>query len=76
MACNNFNSFNWNYSLSTQKQFFKENYIILFLTSQILISVTSHFGGSMTHGVDYLKIPEFENKTALLVMIAYMFLIK
>ena len=27
----------------------------------------------MTHGVDYLKIPEFENKTALLVMIVHVF---
>ena len=48
-----------------KKNFSKKIILSSFLTSQILISVTSHFGGSMTHGVDYLKIPEFENKTAL-----------
>ena len=66
MACNNFNSFNWNYSLLHKNNFSKKIVLSSFLTSQILISVTSHFGGSMTHGVDYLKIPEFENKTALI----------
>ena len=48
-----------------KNNFSKKIVLSSFLTSQILISVTSHFGGSMTHGVDYLKIPEFENKTAL-----------
>ena len=48
-----------------KNKFSKKIVLSSFLTSQILISVTSHFGGSMTHGVDYLKIPEFENKTAL-----------
>lgn len=48
-----------------KNNFSKKIILSSFLTSQILISVTSHFGGSMTHGVDYLKIPEFENKTAL-----------
>ena len=49
-----------------KNNFSKKIVLSSFLTSQILISVTSHFGGSMTHGVDYLKIPEFENKTALI----------
>ena len=49
-----------------KKNFSKKIVLSSFLTSQILISVTSHFGGSMTHGVDYLKIPEFETKTALI----------
>ena len=48
-----------------KNNFSKKIVLSSFITSQILISVTSHFGGSMTHGVDYLKIPEFENKTAL-----------
>ena len=48
-----------------KNNFSKKIVLSSFLASQILISVTSHFGGSMTHGVDYLKIPEFENKTAL-----------
>ena len=48
-----------------KNNFSKKIVLSSFLTSQILISVTSHFGGSMTHGVDYLKIPEFENKTVL-----------
>ena len=48
-----------------KNNFSKKIVLSSFLTSQILISVTSHFGGSMTHGADYLKIPEFENKTAL-----------
>ena len=49
-----------------KNNFSKKVVLSSFLTSQILISVTSHFGGSMTHGVDYLKIPEFETKTALI----------
>ena len=48
-----------------KNNFSKKVVLSSFVTSQILISVTSHFGGSMTHGVDYLKIPEFETKTAL-----------
>jgi uncharacterized protein YjbI with pentapeptide repeats len=46
-----------------KNNFSKKIVLSSFLTSQILISVTSHYGGSMTHGVDYLKIPDFNIKT-------------
>ena len=37
----------------------------LFISSVICISVTGHYGGSITHGKDYLKLPEFSETERL-----------
>ena len=34
----------------------------LFGISSLILVITGHFGGSITHGKDYLKLPEFEQK--------------
>lgn len=45
----------WMHKTSTYLKYFD----IFFLITIILLSVTGHFGGQITHGKDYLKIPEF-----------------
>ena len=32
-----------------------------FISAVIFMTVTGHYGGSITHGKDYLKLPEFDN---------------
>ena len=39
---------------------YEKYFIPLFVFTIVLLSVTGHFGGSITHGKDYLKIPEFK----------------
>ena len=39
---------------------YEKYFIPLFIFTIVLLSVTGHFGGSITHGKDYLKIPEFK----------------
>ena len=43
-----------------KKSNYEKYFIPLFVFTIILLSVTGHFGGSITHGKDYLKIPEFK----------------
>ena len=38
-------------------------FVSLFSFTIVLLTVTGHFGGSMTHGEDYLKLPETKKET-------------
>ena len=42
-----------------KKSNYEKYFIPLFVFTIVLLSITGHFGGSITHGNDYLKIPEF-----------------
>lgn len=41
---------------------YEKYFIPLFAFTIVLLSITGHFGGSITHGKDYLKIPEFNEE--------------
>lgn len=41
-----------------KQNFLKEQFVSFFGLTIILLTVTGHFGGSMTHGEDFLKLPE------------------
>lgn len=43
-----------------KKSNYEKYFIPLFVFTIVLLSITGHFGGSITHGKDYLKIPEFK----------------
>ena len=45
------------------KKISKNYFISLFGFTIILLTITGHFGGSMTHGEDYLKLPETKKET-------------
>ena len=48
----------WVYTKKMSNKYF----VNLFGFTIILLTVTGHFGGSMTHGEDYLKLPETKNE--------------
>ena len=49
----------WIHKTSTHIKYFNG----VFLITIILLSVTGHFGGQITHGSDYLKLPDFSQTT-------------
>ncbi|MBT4414942.1 MAG: hypothetical protein HOC84_01165 [Flavobacteriaceae bacterium] len=44
---------------------YEKYFIPLFAFTIVLLSITGHFGGSITHGKDYLKIPEFNEEVKI-----------
>ena len=49
----------WMHKTSTYLKYFDGTFLITI----ILLSVTGHFGGQITHGTDYLKIPDFSESS-------------
>ena len=49
----------WIHKTSTHIKYFNG----VFLITIVLLSVTGHFGGQITHGSDYLKLPDFSQTT-------------
>ena len=49
----------WIHTKSISKNYF----ISFFGFTVILLTITGHFGGTMTHGENYLKLPETKNET-------------
>ena len=44
------------------KSIYQNRFLPFFTFTIILLTITGHFGGSMTHGEDFLKPPEFKNE--------------
>lgn len=51
----------WAYKHSNYQKYF----VPLFVFVIILLSITGHYGGSITHGKDYLKIPDFNEEVKI-----------
>jgi len=45
-----------------KKEIYKKQFIAFFGFTIVLLTITGHYGGSMTHGEGFLKMPEFKDE--------------